>query len=138
MDALEQGSQVALRMGHLGMIQGVISRLSSHSATVKNFSLTVYAGVLALGVSEYDEDLVWIAALAPLLFALLDAYYLASERSFRDLYHTVATRDLSEAMDVAIQPAKPRLLAALARPVVWPFYLVQSAIAGTLLWRWFQ
>lgn len=134
MDALDQGSQVTLRLGHLGMIESVISRLSGHSATVKNFSLTVYAGSLALAVTESEPDLLWVAALAPLLFAALDAYYLATERSFRDFYEKVAKRPLEDAANVAMEQGRPRLPAALRSPAVWPFYLLQSAVAGAAIW----
>lgn len=132
---LDQGSLVTLRMGHLGMIESVISRLSGHSATVKNFSLTVYVGVLALAVSETEPALLWIAALAPILFAALDAYYLGIERSFRDFYGTVAMRPLSEATNVAMDQATPRPLSAFGSPVVWPFYLVQAIVAGVAIWK---
>lgn len=132
---LDQGSLVSLRMGHLGMIESVVSRLSGHSATVKNFSVTVYVGVLALAVSESEPALLWIATLAPVLFAALDAYYLGIERSFRDFYRAVAARPLSEAADVAMDQAKPRPLAAFGSLVVWPFYLVQAVVAGAIVSR---
>lgn len=132
---LDQGSLVTLRMGHLGMIESVISRLSGHSATVKNFSVTVYVGVLAVAVSQSAPILLWIAVLAPVLFAALDAYYLGIERSFRDFYRTVAERPLSEAVNVVMDQAKARPMASFWRPVVWPFYLVQSALGGAAIWK---
>ena len=135
MGDLDQASLVSLRLGHLGMIQSVVSRLSGHSATVKNFDLTVFMGVVTLAVSHSDQELLWVAVLLPLLFAALDAYYLGIERSFRDFYRTVAERPISEAANVAMNPAPHRLLAALRSLSVWPFYSIQVALAGIAIWK---
>jgi hypothetical protein len=138
MCTLDAASQVSLRMGHLGMIESVISRLSSHSATVKNFCLTVSAGVFALAVTNSEEQLLWIAVAAPLLFAFLDAYYLGIERAFRDFYHTVANRPLSEAGSVNMDQETARPLKAFISPTVWPFYVPQSVVALLVIWRGLQ
>lgn len=131
---LDPGTLVSLRMGHLGMIESIISRLSGHSATVKNFAVTVYIGSFALAVSESEPGLIWIAAIAPILFALLDAYYLGVERSFRDFYRTIAERPLAEAENMKMEQAKPRPLVAFGSIVVWPFYSVQTVVAGIAIW----
>lgn len=125
----DQSSLASMRMGHLGMIESVVSRLSGHSATVKNFCITVFVAVMAMGVSEAEPSLFWVAAAAPALFMLLDAYYLGIEQSFRSLYRSVAARPLSEADVVDMDRDRPTPKMALRSFAVWPFYLVQSAFA---------
>ncbi len=40
--------QAQMRLAHLNMIQGIIGRVSWFSATIKNFTVTICAGVTAL------------------------------------------------------------------------------------------
>ena len=117
------------------MIESVISRLSGHSATVKNFCLTVSAGAFALAVTNSETQLLWIAVIAPALFGLLDAYYLAIERAFRDFYRTVADRPLSEARNVAMEQEGASLHKALLSFTVWPFYVPQSVVGLLVIWK---
>lgn len=89
------------------MIETVIARLSGHSAAVKNFCLTLYGGVMALSVAQNQPKLLSIAVSAPMLFGLLDAYYLGVERSFRDFYRSVANRPLLEAEKLTMDQETP-------------------------------
>lgn len=130
MAEIDQSSLVSFRMGHLDMIERAISRLSGHSATVKNFSLTVFIAVLTLGVSQDEPLLLVLAALVPLAFMFIDAYYLGVERSFRELYEAVVERPLAEAPSVGMNNGRPAPRLALGSHAVWPFYLFQMAIAG--------
>lgn len=71
---------------HLKMIQGVIGRLAGNSFLIKGWSVTVAAGLSAFARTETDRSLAWIGVGAVAVFALLDAYYLAVERAYRQLY----------------------------------------------------
>ena len=98
------------------MIQGVVSRLSGFSANAKNFCITIFAAIVAVAFQKPLPDLIWAGVAVPCTFALLDAYYLAQEKRFRDFYTSIALAPLDQATMLALEP--PRLtLAAIARTV---------------------
>lgn len=74
------------RRKHLEFIQAVIARLSNSSATAKGWSLTL-AGA-AFGFSAVNDKwyLALLGCVVLIAFSVMDAYYLHSERLFRDLY----------------------------------------------------
>lgn len=130
---LNNESLVQLRLGHLGMIQNVVGRLAGYSAAVKNFCITVTTGGIVATFASNAAGLLWISLTAVLLFATLDAYYLALERAFRAFYGEVAERPLSEAGDLAIKRRKLSWWTALGSPSVWPFYLPQLIVVVMLI-----
>jgi prepilin signal peptidase PulO-like enzyme (type II secretory pathway) len=71
---------------YLKMIQGVIGRLAGNSFLVKGWSVTISAGLSAFARSETDRSLAWIGVGVVVVFAVLDAYFLAGERGYRKLY----------------------------------------------------
>lgn len=74
---------------HMEMIQAVISRLGNDSFLVKGWTVTVLAAFLGFAVTQDKWELA-LASLGPtLLFWILDATYLRSERLFRHLYERV-------------------------------------------------
>lgn len=74
------------RRKHLEFIQAIIARLSTSSATAKGWSLTL-AGA-AFGFSAVNDKwyLALLGCIILIAFSVMDAYYLHSERLFRDLY----------------------------------------------------
>ena len=116
---------------HLTILQGVIQRMAENSRSCKVWCVTLVSAILVL-VARTGEPRHALLALAPaLLFLLLDAYYLALERAFRNSYnafvdklHTggLATEDL-----YSVKPAGMGVglvWACLRRFSVWLFYLV--------------
>ncbi len=97
---------IAARLAHLGMIQGIISRMSGYSANAKNFCLTVLAALIGISFQYHITGLGWAAGFVLVVFAMLDVYYLAQERRFRALYEEVVTRPLTNAAQLSIQPNK--------------------------------
>lgn len=95
--------QLQARLAHLAMIQGVIGRMAGYSASVKTFTLTVSAALVAVAFDKDLPVLFYAGTLIAAVFALLDAYYLTIEKSFRDLYAEVADRDWSRAFDLSIR-----------------------------------
>lgn len=71
---------------HLGIIQGVISRMASNSSSCKSWSITVVSALLVLVADKNKPELIVISYIPIVLFAILDAYYLALERGFRKSY----------------------------------------------------
>ncbi len=106
--ALKEESLVALRVAHLGMIQGVITRMSGFSASAKTFTITILAGLAAISLQANAAQLGVIAMISTVTLFLVDSYYMTLEVRFRTLYDEVAARDLSRASDFKIEPsAKP-------------------------------
>jgi len=127
-DALSQ-----LRLGHLNMIQFVVGRLAGSSASAKTFSATLAAAAVAVTFTDKLAVLLWIPAVAVALLGLLDAYYLAQEKAFRDRYEEVAARPLVEATNLSIKRPPLRFLEALRSFSVWGFYAPQLAVVAYLL-----
>lgn len=131
---LDQAIQV--KVAHLNMIQGVVSRVAGYSASIKNFCVTIVAAVLALYSQRPDEHLAWLALLVVVVFGLLDARYLCVERAFRSLYNSVRREPLSKGSDFYIGPtfeaAHKTREAVLSWSVLW-FYLPFLAAIALLL-----
>ena len=97
-----------IRLGHLNMIQGIISRISGFSANAKNFCITVLAAIIGISF-QYKLSLgllVPAAIFIVIVFGALDTYYLAQERRFRDLYNQVVARPLTDALRLDLEPGK--------------------------------
>lgn len=95
---------VAARVGHLNLIQGIITRLAGFSASAKNFCVTIVAAIAGIAFQQQLPILLSGGLFVVVVFALLDVYYLAQERRFRDLYRTVAARPLGEASRLDLDP----------------------------------
>lgn len=115
---------------HLEMIQNVIARMAANSFTIKGWSTTLVTAVLAFLSKDGKPQYAWIALIPAVVFWALDAYYLALERAFRDLYETVRTgcrRDFA----MRPLPAGRHFAVALLRPAV--FLLHGMLVAVTVL-----
>lgn len=124
-----------LRLGHLNILQGIISRLAGYSATVKNFSVTVTAALVALALDKGGAEALWVGVGAAVVFALLDAYYLSRERAFRDQYTDVAARSFADATNLGIAQPTANLFASLGSFSVWGLYLPELAVIAVLLYK---
>lgn len=103
--SLKEESLVQMRVAHLGMIQTIIARLSGFSANAKTFCITILAALVAVAFQKPVPELIWAGVAVPLVFALLDAYYLALEKCFRVMYANVCARDITEAETLSIAPS---------------------------------
>jgi hypothetical protein len=75
---------------HLKLIESVVGRMAGNSFLLKGWTVTLVAGLGALTKADANRSFAWIAAGVVVLFALLDAFYLAIKRSYRELYGKVA------------------------------------------------
>jgi hypothetical protein len=130
---LEQGALAQLRLGHLGMIQGIVGRLAGFSATVKNFSVTLAAAAVAVNLAQDQKGLLWIALGAVVLLLAIDTYYLAQERAFRELYDDIAGRSLDDADNLRIERPGLNVARAAASFSIWGFYPPQLVVVVLLL-----
>jgi hypothetical protein len=104
--ALSVENKIALKIAHLGMIQGAIARMSGFSATAKTFTVTILAGLAAISLQANQAQLGLVALLATLVLGVIDIYYLTLELRFRAYYEHVESRNLDRADDLAVKPLK--------------------------------
>lgn len=82
----------SVRIAHLTMLQGVITRMGANSFTLKTLSATfVSAAVAVIATAEKPSPYYAVAAIIPIItFWLMDAHYLRFERAYRALYRHVS------------------------------------------------
>lgn len=86
---------MAQKMKYLELIQGVITRMSSNSFSLKGWAVTLVAGVFALAGKDTDKIYFLVAYIPVCIFWFLDSYYLLQERLYRTLYDHVRVMDES-------------------------------------------
>jgi hypothetical protein len=118
---------VSLRTAHLGMIQGVISRMSDHSSTAKNFAVTVAVAVIAIAYDKDAPPVLWAGILAMCAFLVMDAYYHLLEVRYRGLYRSVAEQPIEAGSNLLLDapPAtRANRLKVLKSRGLLPFYVL--------------
>ncbi len=130
------GELLTARVGHLNMVQGIVSRMATFSANAKNFCVTVVAALLGIAFQQHLPFLLLAAAFVVISFSALDIYYLAQERRFRDFYRDIADRPLTEATKLDLTPSKLTLadyFAGIRSFSTGGFYLLLLIIGAALL-----
>lgn len=116
---------------HLGIIQSVIQRMASNSASSKAWCITLVSAILVIVADKSKPEFAWIAILPIVLFFCLDTYYLALEKGFRASYNTFIRKlhngDIKPEDLYSILPegnmSKHQIDSILSFSV-WGFYLV--------------
>jgi hypothetical protein len=110
----------------LQMIQAVITRLAANSGALKGFTVPVVTALLGVGIDKNSDGFVWLGIYPIVVFGFLDAFYLALEKRYRDLYKKAIT-DPDTEWSLALARATRRqilrqILEAVLSPSVWAFY----------------
>ena len=92
------------RVKHLDLIQGVVSRLSGNSATMKRYCIIMVAAGVALYKTLGDPRTIFALVVLVMVFWLFDAKYLQQENWFRDLYDEVRAELVEERPDFRLTP----------------------------------
>lgn len=115
---------------HLNILQAVIQRMAGNSSSAKAWCITLVSAILVIVADKGRPQYALIALIPTALFLVLDAYYLALERGFRDSYRTFIEKlhqDRVSAADLyAVTPAgslAKGFFCALLSFSIWPFYL---------------
>ncbi len=93
-----------MRMKHLELIQSVIARMGNNSASLKNYCMTLAAGVIGLAAAVQKPEVLLFSIPIILVFSILDTNYLRLERAFRDQYEDTRKRDIDCQPDFLISP----------------------------------
>jgi hypothetical protein len=124
---------------YLTILQEVISRMASNSANCKTWCVSIVSAVLVLIADKGKPDYAFIALIPVGLFCLLDAYYLAQEKTFRNIYDDFVVKLVDNHAGVSdlflLRPMKGyqavgSMFAALVSFAIYPFY---GILAGTLV-----
>ncbi|WP_456739410.1 hypothetical protein [Bradyrhizobium sp. USDA 376] len=78
-----------LRVKHLEMLQGLVTRMAGYGASFKSYCITVVTAVVGFALTAHKPNVIWLALLPLVAFALADAQYLRVERRFRAVFNLV-------------------------------------------------
>ena len=126
---------------HLGIVQSVIQRMASNSASCKAWCITLVAAILVTVADKGKPTYALIAVVPMVLFLVLDTYYLGLERCFRDSYNEFIDKIHDGRIVVtdlyAVMPkgSLPRSFAhALCSFSIWPFYVTLGVMIWLSMW----
>lgn len=138
---LEIDPEAASIQTHLGIIQNVIQRMSANSSSCKAWCVSLVAAVLVIVADKGKPEYAWIALLPTIVFASLDAYYLALEKAFRNSYNKFITKihkkQLTEDDLYSIAPIgnmSKLQIEAYKSFSVWGFYISLAALIALTKW----
>ena len=82
------------KIAHLQMIQGVINRMAGNSFMLKGWTVALLVAVTAMNKEGWisPPEMCIGGILIVGVFWFLDAYYLAQEQEFRDIYNNVRNK----------------------------------------------
>jgi hypothetical protein len=123
------------KRAYLQMLQEPICRMSTISAIFKGFAATIVAGISAISYASTNIWVLGLSFLPVLAFAILDVYYLKSERKFRFLYDQIRLdkHEIDFSMKLTNDPleiisAKARTWDCIKSPSIYLFYPLMIAI----------
>jgi hypothetical protein len=126
---------------HLNILQAVIQRMSENSVAAKTWCITLVSAILVLVVDKSDPKFAWLALIPTFLFFVLDTYYLALERRFRNYYNEFIKKihsECLEACDLFVIRPEGHLFSIFLRSIcsfsIWPFYAMLVVIIG-ICWK---
>ena len=134
----EESSSV---QSHLGIMQDVIQRMAENSRSCKVWNITLVSAILVFVARVEKPDYVLIALVPTILFLILDTYYLALERAFRESYNDVVRKlhegslAATDLFTVSPTGSVPRhFLSSLLSFSIWPFYPT-LVVLTLIIWR---
>jgi hypothetical protein len=115
---------------HLSITQSVIQRMATNSSSCKAWCITVVSAILVIVADKGDSQYAFIAIIPNVLFLVLDTYYLALEKMFRNSYNDFIKKLHDNKIDssdfFAVVP-KGNLFKTFFNSIlsfsIWPFYL---------------
>jgi hypothetical protein len=129
-----------LRVKHLEMVQSLITRMAGYGASFKSYCITVVTAVIGFALTAHKPNIIWLALLPLLAFALADAQYLRVERRFRDVFNLVRQESWDQIPSFAINlehaPAESYLSAALSWSIIGFYAPLTIGVIISVLGAW--
>jgi hypothetical protein len=130
------GCESAAVHSYLNILQSVINRMASNCAGCKTWCITLVSAIIVVLLNNNKCEFIYIALAPTILFLLLDSYYLAMEKSFRDKYNSFIEKlhsDRAFKSDLfVVSPEKAvnsfLILNSFKSISVWPFYVALIAV----------
>lgn len=123
---------------YLTILQSVISRMATNSSSCKTWCITLVSAIIVIIADKGKPNYVWISVIPIVLFLLLDSYYLALERQFRNVYNDFirklhfgkATVDdvFYLSPQTGASATSLNILKASGSISVWPFYALLAVM----------
>lgn len=128
---MEGGESKVADTKHLEFLQAVITRLAGNSFLIKGWSVTLTTAIVGLAAKDGGPEFALVGLVPVAIFGLLDAYYLALERSFRKLFEKAAENYVAGKTPDFLMSSDFKwldYLAALKGPAVWLFHGLLAAV----------
>ena len=126
---------------HIEIVHGVIQRMAENSRSCKVWCVTLVAATLVLVARTDEPEYALIALIPVVLFLILDTYYLALERAFRQSYNdfvqnlhedSLRSADLYQVVPSGLIPRY--FITSLRSFSICPFYFVLAAMILFIWW----
>lgn len=114
---------------HISLLQGIINRLATSSASCKTWCITLVAALVSLAGATRIPAIVAVALVPVVIFGFLDSMYLAQERAYRVLYGVIVgkvrdgTYSLADAFEAKAPLTPGGCFKAFWSWAVFPLYL---------------
>ncbi len=86
---------------HLGILQNIIQRMASNSASMKASCITLVSAILVIVADKEKPNYAFIAIVPTLLFMLLDVYYLSLEKGFKKSYKEFIKKNNEKILNIS-------------------------------------
>lgn len=134
-NTVEFGESSPAVQAHLSITQSVIQRMAANSASCKAWCITLVSAILVIIADKGKPDYALISVIPTVLFLVLDTYYLALEKAFRESYNIFIEKlhkKNIKAEDLYVVSPHGSILKAFGEALrsfsVWPFYLMLLAM----------
>jgi len=123
-------------INHMTLLQGIINRLAGNSASCKAWCIALVAALVSLTGATRIPGIIGIALVPVLIFAFLDASYLAQERAYRTLFNELVEKvrtgnySMREVFATAATMKRWARISAFLSWSVSPMYLTLLAIGA--------
>ncbi len=115
---------------HLEITQSIIQRMASNSSSCKAWCITLVSAILVVIADKGKSQYTAIAVIPTFLFLVLDTYYLALEKRFRNSYNVFIeklhhSKIVAADLYVVCPKGNPiiNFFSSLISFSVWPFYI---------------
>jgi len=122
------------RIKYLEMLQTVIGRMAENQFTSRKWSIALGTAIIGYVAAKDNHPKAALLAIFPaVVFWILDAYYLALEVKFRELFNAAKeVQDDDPNFSFQVSVGASDWFHASRRPAVWLVHLLVLLLAGAI------